>query len=124
MTVIRKSKITDQNIQDIVDTAEYGGITYWADSSTEEQWAKAPEGTIGIVIEQETGEVKEFTADQIRKAVVEIAEGKHTNDTIKGYVVAAFEDWTADDGIDCGHIDADAADAIIQVACFGSVVYG
>lgn len=124
MTYISKDRISDQNVVDIMGTAAYGGITYWATEPTSADFAASPGEDVHVIRDGEEGEVHYLTPDQIRQAVVETAEGKHTNDTIKGYVVSAFDSWNAEDGIDCGDIDADAADCIVQVACFGEVVYG
>lgn len=99
MAKISARNVTAQNVDDIMTTATYGGITYWA-------------------------KAYQLSPAKIRQAVVEIAEGKHTNDRIRDYVRAAFDGWSAEDGIDCGEIDAEAADCIVQVACFGKVVYG
>lgn len=117
--------ITDENVEDIIATAEYGGITYWASTPRDYGYlkAQAPEGTISTIWDGQEGKVYYLSADKIREAVIEIAKGMHTNTTIRGYVIDAFDDRD-DDGIDCGFIDADTADCIIQVACFGGVVYG
>lgn len=125
MTRYTKSKITDGNVQDIVDTAAYGGITYWAVEPTQANFDAAPEGAFTFRDgDEEDGGVHYVIKDQIRRAIVEVAEGQHTNDRIRDYVRSAFDNWTEEDGIDCGDIDADAADCIVQVACFGEVVYG
>lgn len=128
MTVISKDKITDENVQDIVDTAAYGGITYWASEPSQADFDAAPEGTVATIYDSETdepeGAVHHLTADNIRQAVVDIVEKGLTNSTIRDYITGAFDEWNSEDGIDCGYIDADAADCIVQVACFGKVVYG
>lgn len=125
MAKISTRNITAENVDDIMTTAAYGGITYWATEPTPENFAAAPEGT-HVIREADSEDVTPFylTPAKIKEAVVEVAEGKHTNTTIRDYVRAAFANWTAEGGIDCGDIDADAADCIVQVACFGELVYG
>lgn len=123
MTVISKDKITDENVEDIMGTAAYGGITYWAVEPEQADFTAAPEGT-HTIRDGEDGKVYHLTADQIRQATLEIAKGKHTGPMVRDYVRSAFWNWNSEDGIDCGDIDADAADCIVQVACFGKVVYG
>lgn len=120
---IDRDKITAENVDDVMTTAAYGGITYWADEPTPEDFAGAKPGE-HTIREKETGKVFQLSPNKIRQAIVEVAEGMHTNDTIRDYVRSAFDYWTEEDGIDCGDIDADAADCIVQVACFGEVVYG
>lgn len=123
MVKISTHNITAQNVDDVMETAAYGAITYWATQPPRRLLEALPAGH-HLVVEEDTGEAHELTPAKIRQAIVEVAEGKHTNTVIRDYVIAAFDDWTAEDGIDCGHIDADAADCIVQVACLGSVVYG
>lgn len=120
---ISTRNITAENVKDVMETAAYGGITYWAREPDQAEFDAAPKGAHTIA---EDGEDNVFylTPAKIRQAIVEVAEGKHTNDTVRDYVRSAFDYWTPEDGIDCGDIDADAADCIVQVACFGEVVYG
>lgn len=125
MAKISTRNITAENVEDIMTTAAYGGITYWAIEPNEKEFADAPAGTHTIVDgEAEGSGVHYLTPAKIKQAVVEIAEGKHTADYIRDYVRSAFDGWTREDGIDCGDIDSSAADCIVQVACFGEVIYG
>lgn len=128
MAKISTRNITDENVDDIMTTAAYGAITYWAEEPTQADFdaAKPDQHVIRVNDEDDYDGPQTFwlTPAKIRQAIVEVAEGRHTNDTIAGYVRQAFRDWTAEDGIDTGDIDADAADCIVQVACFGEVVYG
>jgi len=124
---ISTRNITAKNVEDIMGTAAYGGITYWAVEPSQADFDAAPAGAHTIRDgdpDEDVSGVYYLTPAKIKQAVVEIGEGKHTGNMITGYVQAAFRDWNAEDGIDCGEIDADAADCIVQVACFGSVVYG
>jgi hypothetical protein len=124
MAKISTRNITAENVDDVMEIAAYGGITYWATDPSEKDFADTHDGSAHVIKEEDGGKVFRLTPTMIRQAIVEVAEGKHTNDTIRDYVRQAFEDWSEEDGIDCGEIDADAADCIVQVACFGKVVYG
>ncbi|WP_367135837.1 hypothetical protein [Saccharothrix sp. HUAS TT1] len=122
-----RNVITDENVDEIMDTAGYG-ITYWATSPTEGQLAKAPEDTSFVIVEDEedgSGEVHYLTRDHIRDAFLKILGPEQTlvNDRVQGYLLAAWRDRDGE-GIDTTHVDSDAADCIVQVAAFGRLVYG
>ena len=126
-----KAAVTDKNVQDIIDTASYGGITYWATQPTEAEFEATPEGkefTIVEVVDETTGERKAhyLSKDDIRVAYAKLLdlEQRLVGKVIHGYVIDSWRRRTDEDGIDCGDIDADVADCIIQVACFNEVVYG
>lgn len=128
------NRITDQNVQDIVDTASYGGITYWATQPTEEEFAGKPTDKEYTIVEgvddfpfggREVDSVNYLSKDDIRRAFAKLLDPgqEYVNGEIHGYILDAWRDRT-DEGIEAGHIDADAADAIIQIACFDEVRYG
>ena len=123
MAKISTHNIKSENVDDVMTTAAYGGITYWAVEPSQADFDAAPKGAHTIK-EEESGDVFYLTPAKVKQAIVEVADGKHTNREIAGYVQSAFQYWTAEDGIDCGDIDASAADCIVQVACFGEVIYG
>jgi hypothetical protein len=118
--------ITDENVQDIIDTAAYGGITYWAIEPSQTDFADAPEDAVATIKDGEDGKVYYLTAEQIRKAYRALLknEPRLVGPEVHGYIKDSWTDRTPEDGIDAGHIDADAADVIVQVACFGEIVYG
>ena len=131
------NRITDDNVQDIIDTAAGGGITYWATEPTEEEFAGLPEGKTWTIVEGSGacpffGEEREVEAvhyvghNQIRAAYAKLLDPyqQYVNGEIHGYILDSWRDRTEEDGIDTAHIDADAADVIVQVAVFGKVVYG
>ncbi len=121
--------LTDQNAEDIIDTASYGGITYWATQPTAADFASRPEGKTWTIVDgydEDDRQVFHLDADDVRRAYSRLLDldQRFVNRTIHGYIVDSYRDRTVEDGIDCGHIDADAADVIVQLACFGEVVYG
>ncbi|WJN63249.1 hypothetical protein [Streptomyces phage phiScoe45] len=128
--------VTDENVQDIIETASYGGITYWATEPTQAEFDALPEGKEYTIVEgtgpdpffggeREVEGVHYLSKDDIRKAYSALLslDQKFVNREIHGYIIDSYRDRDAD-GIDCGHIDATAADVIVQVAIFGEVVYG
>jgi hypothetical protein len=123
---ISADRVTDENVEDIMDTAAYGGITYWATNPPEAVLEALPDGVHLIQDGEDDDKRYRLTTEQVRQAVLRVArnEPRVVNSTIQGYVQAAFANWTEEDGIDCGDIDADAADCIVQVACFGEITYG
>lgn len=129
-------RITDENVQDIIDTASYGGITYWAMEPSEEEFAGLPEGKEYTIVEgwddtafggdREVDSVNYLSKDDVRLAYAKLLDPgqDYVNSEIHGYILDSWRDRTDEDGIDAGHIDADAADVIVQVAIFDEVRYG
>ncbi|MFF3249708.1 hypothetical protein ACFYWP_01545 [Actinacidiphila glaucinigra] len=133
------SRITDQNVQDIIDTAAAGGITYWATEPTDEEFAGLPEGKEYTIVEgtaphpifafddvREVDSVNYLSKDDVRLAYTKLLDPgqEYVNRELHGYILDSWRDRTEADGIDAGHIDAGAADVIVQVACFDEVRYG
>lgn len=116
---------TDKNAHDTMGTACYGGIDYWATAPTNAQREAAPEGTLWVIVDREDDETFHLTIKDLREAFFELL---YTNQTLVGGVIHGYikDAWLGrdEDGIDGGCIDAEAADAIVQVACFGEVLYG
>ncbi|MGW8953474.1 hypothetical protein [Streptomyces sp. NPDC055709] len=132
-------KLTDENVQDIVDTARQGGITYWATEPTDEEFAGLPKGKEYTIVEgtaphpifpfgdeREVDSVNYLSKDDVRLAFAKLLDPgqKYVNREIHGYILDSWRDRNDEDGIDTGHIDADAADVIVQVAIFDEVRYG
>jgi len=129
-------RITDENVQDIIDTASYGGITYWAMEPSEEEFAGLPEGKEYTIVEgwddtafggdREVDSVNYLSKDDVRLAYAKLLDPgqDYVNSEIHGYILDSWRDRTDEDGIDAGHIDAGAADVIVQVAIFDEVRYG
>ncbi|WMI34794.1 hypothetical protein SEA_MARAV_72 [Streptomyces phage Marav] len=129
-------RITDENVQDIIDTAAYGGITYWAMEPSEEEFAGLPEGKEYTIVEgiddtsfggdREVDSVNYLSKDDVRLAFAKLLDPgqEYVNRELHGYILDAWRDRTDEDGIEAGHIDAGAADVIVQVAIFDEVRYG
>jgi hypothetical protein len=128
------NRITDENVQDIIDTAAYGGITYWATEPTAEEFAAKPEGKEYTIVEgvddfpfggREVEAVHYLSKDDVRRAYTKLLDPgqEYVGREVAGYILDSWRDRD-EDGIDAGSIDADAADVIVQVACFDEVRYG
>lgn len=126
------TRVTDENVEDIIEAAAYGGITYWADSASEEEWAAHPDARFVV---REYGDsadpiVRSCTVADVRAATWGLFRnpekyGVSRDSYARGYIVQAFTlSEESDGGIDCGFIDADAADLILQAALLGRVIYG
>lgn len=114
-------ELTQQDIDDIMVAALEGGINYWCDEAAVKggeylgKYASDQISRGGTLLLHDTDE------DAYRKLDLE--------KFLKG-----FKLWLENGGdqygavqgreVDCCNIDADCADAIIQYALFGEVVYG
>lgn len=120
-------KITDQLIDDTLTTALEGGITYWAANATPSHWPEAESKmfpgeapyasevlTLGADLlvtlhrEFDDPEVYRLTKAKMTKGIREFCK-------LRGITPARLEDDAA---------DASDADAIVQLALFGEIVYG
>ena len=121
INVNKTIKVTTEDIDDIMCSALEGGITYWcykADVVGEYLGEYASEqisrGGSLILYDCECGDKYELTRDMLLKGIKLAVD--------EGY----YEDygWVCGDEIDTCCVDADVADAIVQLALFGEVVYG
>lgn len=116
--------ITDQNFEDLVTTAWYGAITYWATDPVSEE----PEGAIiSLHVMDDDDEPNDYhlTADDLAAAFVKILTKEvQIANWVHEYFKSAWDERTPDEGLEMGDIDAMAADVWVQVACFGKIVYG
>lgn len=119
-------RLTDEDCEDIMGTASYGGITYWAEGASERQRAKYKHADF-VFWDREGERVVSLTKGQIRSAYFKLLanEPRLVGTMIHGYMLDSMR--YADEETrrpDLGFIDADAADCIVQVAAFGEVLYG
>lgn len=120
--------ISDESMESLLEQAGYG-ISYWADSASVDM--KAATYT---VTENEEGENKVHVIPfkKIEEAFWKAAnpsadiKGWHNKHETRRYALdAVIDGLTIGNGdIDAGHVDADLADNIIQLAAFGEVIYG
>ena len=114
-------ELPQQDIDDIMVAALEGGINYWCDEAAVEggeylgKYASDQISRGGTLLLHDTDE------DAYRKLDLE--------KFLKGFKLwlenGGDEYGAIEDGkVDCCNIDADCADAIIQYALFGEVIYG
>ena len=115
-----KRTISDEMIDQIFDAA-FGGIQYWCPQADPVKTNSLTSSAILFEDEEETGEdMKEHQIDgpKIIAAMKRIIEEKLVREDLWEYITAVVVDQ------DTANIDAECADVIFQIACFGEVKYG
>jgi hypothetical protein len=108
--------ITKDQFLDLVDTAGYA-IGYWADRA-EVHWGNASDPKY-TVWEEAGGGRRDITPAMIEQAMVDVYMGNvGISKGIKDSVTSAIMEE------EYGDIDGEAADALVQIALFGCIVYG
>ncbi|MFD7976741.1 hypothetical protein [Streptomyces sp. NPDC059071] len=127
--------LTDENVQDIINVAAYGGITYWALEPTCAERAGMPSDKQYIIVEgdderfwggdREVEAVHYLSRDQIRAAYARVLDlnQQYVNREYHGYVIQSWIDRNDKGGIDTCMIDAGTADILVQIAIFDDVRY-
>ena len=119
-------KVTDEDIEDILDTAGYG-MNYWAYEAHVDSEARTyTVRTDPDLIDDE--EPVTVTFDKLLETAFRIAGGQYEmNDSIR----ECFIDWhealmldDEDSQYAGGFIDADAGDVLVQIAINDEIVYG
>ena len=115
-------KITTEDIDDIMCAALEGGINYWCGNAkvvgeylgeyASEQIARG--GSLILTDFEDEEEQYELTRPKLLNGIKLAAD--------EGYYTEY--DWINGNELDTCQIDADVADAIIQLALFGDIVYG
>lgn len=118
-------KISRESLDCIIEQAGYG-IGYWATSATQDDAARTY--TI-IEADDDPGTAHVLSYEKIEEVFWKIADywqEVKVNTTIRNYFFLAVSEGMVDGkgDIDAGHMDADAADVLMQFACFGEIVYG
>ena len=121
-------KVTEEDIEDIMCTALEGGIGYLAClDNTEKEFVDAPKDepyseTCAKII---------LRGGEIRLICEEDNESYYLNlnkflTGIQLWIDGGYDMYGAVDGdeLDCGSIDSECADCIIQLALFDDIVYG
>ena len=118
----RRVFLTQEDIDDILDMALDGGITYWCDSAEIGEaeylgeWANEQIACGGTLILHNREDNKEYT----------LTLEKFLN----GFAIACRKgysnclEWFSGDSIDIARMDAEAADVIVQCSLFGDAIYG
>lgn len=118
-------EISQESLDSIIEMAGYG-MAYWAREATQDDEARTY-----TIIEDDDGEpaTHVLSYEKIVETFWTIADcwqQLRINGTIRAYFYNAVSEGLQDGkgDIDAGHIDADAADVLMQFACFGEIVYG
>lgn len=118
MNVTMSATLGERLCLDILSTAFEGGIGYWAIATN---IARDAEGNYAaITLEDAEGE-EDWShlvdCDAIHRGIQAVFDELRGTKVHRNLLTAVIND-------DAGDIDADDADAIVQMACFGDVVYG
>ena len=115
--------VTDENLTDILVCAFEGGINYWCGQVIVKDGdykgancaasSIAKGSTLILVDAEEIEDDAEINKEKMLKAIE-----KYINENGTGIVDLDSKE------LDCGQIDAEVADCIVQLAAFGEVVYG
>ena len=130
MSTVRTVMSTErtQMYRDILTTAIEGGIDYWAHIVSVSRYVPDVSDAIALIKIKRGAEPRIIDTESIRKAMVILNKGGgystrpevEAPDWWKRKWRRAYQDC-ADGSWD---FDASDADTVVQVACFGEVVYG
>jgi hypothetical protein len=114
--------ISDQACFDILTTAWEGGIDYWVGEDYRAYPSRNERLDVTMIHIVDSGEGVGVMANEIGPAQVAAAISRILDEQITNHEIR--EDIVRQDlRNDCG-ADANTADAIVQIACFGEIVYG
>jgi hypothetical protein len=116
-------EVPDQDIEDLIDAGGYG-IGYWCARAEIDEEKKTY--TISPDAEAIDGGFKptyKLTYAKLAEVLVDIAIGKYEVGFPRKYAQEWLVATIAGEG-DGGYLDSDIADVVIQIACFGEVVFG
>lgn len=115
--------ITQEDIDDIMVSALEGGIIYWCDRAKVDDRSlgkyaseQISQGGTLILHDMEEDRNELLTKEKLLQGIKMYAEQPKHGDI--------FEVIDHELHIDCGMVDADVADAIIQYAIFSDIIYG
>lgn len=121
-------KITEENISDILSSAIYGGIGYWAiiDNTGVEVSANKSYEEVYTKILVGGGYIKVIDVDVEDDPITYWFNLNELLSGIQLWIELGMDRYGAVNGneLDCGCIDLECADCIIQLALFDDVVYG
>ncbi len=114
-------ELSDEAVKDILVIAAEGGINYWCIGMLHRYPRESRQFKVREQEPSEGDACKEFdiTADTVKRGITAILTKPYKTDV--RMVLEVLHMLVEDDA---GVIDADGADAIIQMGCFGELVYG
>ena len=121
--VVLQIVVTQEDIDDIMVSALEGGINYWCDKAKvdghslgEYASEQISQGGTLILHDMEEDRNELLTKEKLLQGIKMYAEQPKHGDI--------FEEIDHELHIDCGMVDAEVADAIIQYAIFSEIFYG
>ena len=106
--------IDDELLDSIITTAVNGGINYWCYATVDScQQVKLHPAASDVDFKPQS-----LTRAKVLMGLHRLCKEQYCNQRIYDYIMHAIAD---NDG---AHIDADAADVIVQAALFDEIVYG
>jgi hypothetical protein len=106
-------KISWDDFEDLGHTASLGGIDYWAKKTHMNKQDRV------FVVFDDEGIYHSITQQKVEAAIADI----YNRNVYVGESIWKSVEWVVLHQ-EYGEIDASAADAIFQLACFGEIVYG
>lgn len=121
-------KVTEEDIDDIMTTVIEGGINYWCcecNTLGERRGdCRAAHLAAGGQLELFVDEPFEENPDGTDKERYILTRAKVMKGITEVLKTAKGGHMLYEGGLDCGYIDAEVADVIVQYGLFGEVVYG
>ena len=121
-----KIHLTQQDVDDIMVSALEGGICYWCDRVTVEgeylgEYASEQISRGGMLKVHVTEPFDDQDTEWYELGIEKFTQGFRLWLENSGDSYGAV---SCDGKVDCGEIDAECADAIIQYALFGEIIFG
>lgn len=117
----KKYTVTPQDIDDIMVAALEGGINYWCRKAAvvgeylgEYASEQISRGGSLILYDAESSDHWELDLEKLLNGIQKTIEDGWFDDY----------DWYVDGELDCGQIDGDVADTIVQFALFDDIIFG
>lgn len=110
------AEVTPEFLTSIMEIAWEGGIDYWETQAP--RFKLGPDGKPYLIVFGEEGVPCKVTHETLAKALQTVCAGRLVRSDIANSVRLAVNEN------DAGHIDAEAADVLVQIAAFNDIVYG
>lgn len=118
-TFVLQVELDESFLDDVCVTAAEGGINYWANGRSH-----TLKGSQFRIVEQEPSEGDTAKVFDVTHEAIKLGITRVLNPAFEINADTRMDLYRAVVTNDCGHIDADVADAIVQAAMFNELVYG
>ena len=117
INIVKTYNVPDGDIEVLIEMAGYG-IGYWAMSAVVDDEART------YTVTDEDGPYVVYY-DDLARVLVEVALGEHEVGYPREYAINYLQELEGEGSkYAAGEIDSDLADAIVQIAALGEIVYG